>query len=380
MDSKTRQASAPCTATGFSRWDALALLVLALLVAVSYFPATQAGFVWDDKLVTTLTAIRDWGGIAELWFAPGSAYLQGAVGEGHYWPMTYSTFWLEHKLWGLAPTGYHVVNILLHFANTALLWCLLRRLCVPGAWLVAAVFAVHPLHVESVAWIIERKDVLSALFYLTAVLRKQERYEEADEYLLRVRELKPHDLATLQSTAEILRKQGHHEEAIASYRVVLEIDPEHALAYAGMGDALFQLERYEEVLASLTQAISLQSDLPMAARLHVLMGQASQELGRTKVAAEQYERALLVEPHNTEALDHLAFVRFGQKRYEEALGLYRTLIDIGHAKAQNHTNMAASLFYLGRTDEAIQNLERALSLNPNLESAQTYLKDMRLRQ
>ena len=168
--SKTRQSPASCPTTKFSRRDALALLGLALLIGVSYFPATQAGFVWDDKLVTTLTAIRDWGGIAELWFAPGSAYLQGDVGEGHYWPLTYSTFWLEHKLWGLNPVGYHVVNILLHFANTALLWCLLLRLAVPGAWLVAAVFAVHPLHVESVAWIIERKDVLSALFYLTAVL------------------------------------------------------------------------------------------------------------------------------------------------------------------------------------------------------------------
>ena len=168
--SKTLQAPTSCTAPRFSRRDALALLVLALLVVVSYFPAIRAGFVWDDKIVTTLTAIQDWGGIAELWFAPGSAYLQGDVGEGHYWPLTYSTFWLEHKLWGLNPVGYHVVNILLHFANTALLWHLLRRLAAPGAWLVAAVFAVHPLHVESVAWIIERKDVLSALFYLTAVL------------------------------------------------------------------------------------------------------------------------------------------------------------------------------------------------------------------
>ena len=84
--------------------------------------------------------------------------------------MTYTTFWLEHKLWGFDPTGYHIVNVLLHLANTLLLWHLLRRLAVPGAWMVAAVFAVHPLHVESVAWVIERKDVLSGLFYLAAVL------------------------------------------------------------------------------------------------------------------------------------------------------------------------------------------------------------------
>ena len=80
------------------------------------------------------------------------------------------TFWLEHKLWGFDPTGYHIINVMLHLANTLLLWHLWRRLAVPGAWIVAAVFAVHPLHVESVAWVIERKDVLSGLFYLGAAL------------------------------------------------------------------------------------------------------------------------------------------------------------------------------------------------------------------
>ena len=90
--------------------------------------------------------------------------------EAHYWPLVYTTFWLEHKLWGFASAGYHIVNVLLHLANTLLVWHLMRRLAVPGAWMVAAVFAVHPLHVESVAWVIERKDVLSGLFYLAAVL------------------------------------------------------------------------------------------------------------------------------------------------------------------------------------------------------------------
>ena len=95
---------------------------------------------------------------------PASVYGPARTTEGHYWPLVYTTFWLEHKLWGFAPRGYHIVNVLLHLANTLLVWHLLRRLAVPGAWMVAAVFAVHPLHVESVAWVIERKDVLSGLF------------------------------------------------------------------------------------------------------------------------------------------------------------------------------------------------------------------------
>ena len=89
--------------------------------------------------------------------------------EGHYWPVLYTTFWVEHKLWGFYPLGYHVVNILIHFANTVLLWRLLVRLAVPGAWFVAAVFAVHPLHTESVAWIMARKDMLATLFCLAAL-------------------------------------------------------------------------------------------------------------------------------------------------------------------------------------------------------------------
>ena len=150
----------------FSRQDALALLALGLLVIVSYLPAMLwGGFVWDDNLYIKVDPVRDVSGLWQIWFSPSELGR-----EEHYWPLVYTTFWLEHKLWGFDPTGYHIVNVLLHLANTLLLWHLLRRLAVPSAWVVAAVFAVHPLHVESVAWVIERKDVLSGLFYLAAVL------------------------------------------------------------------------------------------------------------------------------------------------------------------------------------------------------------------
>ena len=145
-------------------WPALILIALG---AVSYLPAMLwGGFVWDDIIFTESKGVREWSGLWGIWFRPTEAIDK----EGHYWPLVFTTFWLEHKLWGFAPAGYHVVNVVLHLANTVLLWRLLGRLAVPGPLLIAAVFAVHPLHVESVAWIMERKDVLSGLFYLTAVL------------------------------------------------------------------------------------------------------------------------------------------------------------------------------------------------------------------
>ena len=164
---QTVETASPLTAaTSYSRQDVLAFFALGLLVVVSYLPAMLwGGFILDDRILTNAEPVQEVSGLWQIWFSPS------ALGEeGHYWPLVYTTFWLEHKLWGYAPAGYHIVNVLLHLANTLLLWHLLRRLAVPGAWVVAAVFAVHPLHVESVAWIIERKDVLSGLFYLTALL------------------------------------------------------------------------------------------------------------------------------------------------------------------------------------------------------------------
>ncbi len=145
--------------------DALAVLALGLLVAVSYFPATMAGFVWDDLAFTSARPVQSPSGLWQIWFAPSNI-----TNEGHYWPILYSMFWLEHKLWGFTPTGYHIVNMLLHLTVTLLLWRLLLRLKIAGAWVAAAVFAVHPLHVESVAWVIGRKDLLAAGFYLACVL------------------------------------------------------------------------------------------------------------------------------------------------------------------------------------------------------------------
>ena len=672
-----------------------ALSILALLVAVSYFPALSGGFVWDDMVFAEEPVIHAASGLWNIWFSPSDI-----KNEGHYWPLVYASFWLEHKLWGLAPVGYHAVNIVLHIINCLLLWRLLARLTVPGALVIAAVFAVHPMHVESVSWIIERKDVLSALFYLTAVLAwmrftesprpsgyalalglfiagllsksvvvtlpavlliwrwwqygrvtgadvlwlapffvaaagitaadlsfytsresldlgyslpervliaaralwfylgkllwptelaviyplweidvgdllawgyvvgavvlaallwlgrqrigrgplagalffavtlspvlgfvdygymqfsfvadrfqylagigvlavligaaacgadklprnlrlgacglaaivvallstltwrqagiyqdeitffshvvalnpaardahlnlgsalfeadraeegltasriavaqrpdsgkalanvgraliKLAQLEEAEGHLLRARQFDPRSVIAHQNLAEVFRKQGRYTEAVASYRAVLEIDaryapayagmgtalfgaqrydealqamqqalalepdPEFAPAYAGMGIALFQWERYEEAVTALEQAIALQPELPvMGSSLHVFLGRALQEVGRPEAAAERYEHAMQMEPHDREALDHLVMMRFGQQRYEEARELYRRMLEIDSGSAQTHSNLGAALYQLGRLEEALRSIERAPGLGP----------------
>ena len=151
---------------GWSRrkkaWAAAAAFVALTLVA--YLPALRAGFTWEDDSLTSNPLMGSLRGLFQMWTH------FGAIPQGHYWPMTYTSFWIEYSFWGLNPFGYHLVNILLHGLNAALLWQVLKRIGVRGAWLAGLIFALHPVHVESVAWVIERKNTLSGLFFLLAVL------------------------------------------------------------------------------------------------------------------------------------------------------------------------------------------------------------------
>jgi Flp pilus assembly protein TadD len=142
-------------------WVAGALLVAIVLVA--YAPAFRAGFIWDDdRHVTSNAALGSAQGLGALWTTLNTT--------PQFYPMAHTFLWMQHALWGLNPHGYHVVGALLHAASAVLLFSLLRRLGVPGAWLASAVFALHPVHVESVAWITEQKNTLSGCFYLSSAL------------------------------------------------------------------------------------------------------------------------------------------------------------------------------------------------------------------
>lgn len=158
-------------ATGIGRREVWLALALLLMVWAAYAPALRAGYIWDDEsFVTDNPHLRSVDGLKKIWGAPSE--------NPHYYPLLLTMFWAQFQLWGLHPAGYHAVNILMHSLNVLLLWRIAARLRVPGAWFAAAVFAVHPVNVASVAWVTELKNTLSGFFYLAA-LAAWLRYGEA---------------------------------------------------------------------------------------------------------------------------------------------------------------------------------------------------------
>ncbi len=137
-------------------------LAIFIVTLFAYLPALRAAFIWNDSDYVTAPHLRSLRGLWRIWCEVGATE--------QYYPLLHSAFWVEHRLWGDAPVGYHLANVLQHALAAWLFGCLLRRLAVPGAWLAAFVFALHPVCVESVAWVSEQKNTLSLGFYLLAAL------------------------------------------------------------------------------------------------------------------------------------------------------------------------------------------------------------------
>jgi tetratricopeptide (TPR) repeat protein len=143
-----------------STWVRCAALVLAC--GVVYLPVMTGGFIWDDDvLITANPLVRSVHGLGGIW--------RGEVNPD-YFPLTSSLFWLEARLWGVQAAGYHIVNILLHAGAAVLVWRVMLRLGVVMPWMVALIFAVHPVAVETVAWVAEGKSTLSMVLMLAALL------------------------------------------------------------------------------------------------------------------------------------------------------------------------------------------------------------------
>ncbi len=141
----------------YRTWIIAAALIAAVLAA--YAPSLKGEFLWDDNdYISQNAVLQSPNALSSIWLHPKA--------NPQYYPIVFTSFLIEHQLWGNWTLPYHLANILLHIINAMLVWWLLARLKVPGAALAAAIFALHPVNVESVAWICERKNVLSMLFFL----------------------------------------------------------------------------------------------------------------------------------------------------------------------------------------------------------------------
>ena len=143
-------------------WARLAIpsALIVLFVFLAYLPALRGGFIWDDDAhLTANPCIVGPLGFREIWTSSAATY----------YPLVLSSFWVQHAIWGLNPLPYHLVNIAMHAACAVLLWLVLRCLKVRGAWFGAALWGLHPVQTESVAWITELKNTQSCLFYLLAI-------------------------------------------------------------------------------------------------------------------------------------------------------------------------------------------------------------------
>lgn len=163
MSKKKRKAQAPkqTETQAFPNAWLFGIILLALVV-FTYLPAWNGRPIWDDDAHITKPELQSVAGFTQIWIKPGSTQ--------QYYPLVHTVFWIEHRIWGSSVLPYHLVNIFLHAFSAFLLWRILVRLKVPGGWLAASIFALHPVQVESVAWISELKNTLSGALLLSSVL------------------------------------------------------------------------------------------------------------------------------------------------------------------------------------------------------------------
>jgi tetratricopeptide (TPR) repeat protein len=138
------------------------VVLIAVAAFIVYLPCITGEFVMDDDLLLTNNSlVRSQDGLCQFWCTNEAP---------EYYPAAYTTFWIEWRLWGMNPAGYHVTNLILHVVESLLIWLVLRKLSIPGAILAALIFAVHPVNVESVAWIAQRRNIMAMLFFLLSIL------------------------------------------------------------------------------------------------------------------------------------------------------------------------------------------------------------------
>jgi tetratricopeptide (TPR) repeat protein len=157
---KRRPPAIPSSSPSLTLRTARNFLLLFCVTAIAYWPAIQGALLWDDDNHVTRLDLQSLHGLWRIWSDLSTTQ--------QYYPLLFSAFWVEHRLWGDAMVGYHLVNIVLHSVSALLVVFIVLRLNLPGAWLAGLLFALHPICAESVAWITEQKNTLSGVFYLAS--------------------------------------------------------------------------------------------------------------------------------------------------------------------------------------------------------------------
>ena len=217
--------------------------------------------------------------------------------------------------------------------------------------------------------------------HLGLLLSSRGKPDAAEQTLRRALDVAPGDLGIVRTLATLLNTWGRYEAALDLCNRTIERGTADASIYAARGHSLYRMQRYEEALASARQALSFDPAPPTAFSLHVLMGQASWAMTHNaEAAAEHYTRAMLIDPNHPNVLADLASLRIVQRRDEEALALFQTAAGIQPDTARFHAGVGFTLYRLGRTNEAVLSLERALALDPTLAEARSHLELARQRQ
>jgi tetratricopeptide (TPR) repeat protein len=147
--------------------------VLVLLTLITWWPATTGGFIWRDDATAANKELLAPSGLSQSWFGRWQTPQKST--EPVYQPLTDTAYWLEYRLGGHneknlpAATAFHVAGLIFHAAAAVLLWLVLRELLLPGAWMVAAIFSLDPIHAESISWISQQGTVLAGMLFLGSV-------------------------------------------------------------------------------------------------------------------------------------------------------------------------------------------------------------------
>jgi Flp pilus assembly protein TadD len=367
----------------------------------AYQPVWHAGYIWDDAAYVSenrLLTAPD--GLQRIWFSLDS--------PSQYFPLTFSTFYLEHRLWGLDPARYHLVNLLLHAANAMPVWRVLARLRVPGAWLGAAMFALHPVQVESVAWITERKNVLTGLFFLLTLLAGLKIMDEQCKRPWRfyVLALALYALAlsakttactlpatflavTLSTVLAFFMLFTFLYSFVADHYQYLACIGPIALASVGIhtffrrfrGRRLFLETAYCAILLA-TQSLLTWRQSRMYRDMDTFwrttidrnpgcwlalndLGASLYDQGQTDQAILLIQRSLALHPDNAEAENNLGAALDKEDRLNEAVLHFKKAVAIRPYFAEAHRNLGATLLREGQADPAIREFQEAVAIPPD---------------